>query len=171
MTVQQRLSRGVARPVASLSRALATLVWDWVAPFFLGAPVLARDGIDVHVVSRARDAADVAHRVSAALAEIESHAPREYRRLKAHVRSVAILPMSKLGRGAHVDRGRRVYLDEAHVRRATAIATGAVVVHEATHAFLSARGVPYRAEVRERIEALCTRVAEQFREAASKGVR
>lgn len=144
---------------ASVLRSMVLKAWRLLAPLVLGAPALSRDGIHVHVLGRASDSDEIAGRAVAALEAIESRVPREYRRMRRHVRGIVILPMSTLGRGAHVDGGRFVYLDENQVRRGTALSTGAVLLHEATHAFVSARGIPYRRHLRARIEALCTRVA------------
>jgi hypothetical protein len=154
-------------PVRGLLTGAARHVWGRVVPLIAGSPVLIRDGVCVHVIAITRDIPLLAGQVKGALALIEARAPWAYRRLKRSVTGVIVVPMKGLGRGSHVDGGRWVYLDEAHVRRSTAAARGATLVHEATHAHVFAKGIPYRGELRDRIEAICARAAKDFLAVAS----
>jgi hypothetical protein len=96
-------------------------------------------------------------RIEAALDLIEHYDPSRWRSVRAVFNSIFVLGnRSILGRCHH--RLRMCEISESFVvsKDASPERIASVIVHEAMHAHLLNRGVPYTSELRARIERLCT---------------
>ena len=119
---------------------------------------------------------DPAHReilvakCEAALALLQRHGPRHLARLLAHARGVLIFGAVR-PQGEWFRDSRLVVIGEEFAARpATEPAhLAAVIVHEATHAWLEHLGFAYATERRPRLEAICFRTQAAFARAVPGG--
>ena len=113
------------------------------------------DGLWIGTVES--DAASILERIEQALALIRLHAPRRYQRLRRDLSRiwVRLLPGDLASFNAAA---RACELDSRYVRddAVTAGELAASIVHEASHARID-RYIPYREDLRHRIEAACRR--------------
>jgi hypothetical protein len=136
------------------------VVWRWFWSWLFGRAAKREiNGIDVGILWREEEVHDCAFRkITAALDLIELHDPRSLMRLRAHADGILVF-----GRGDYlgkwVSQARLIVLKEAY---ATSPSTepaelASTLVHEGTHAWLDSRGLPYTADRRARMEAICFR--------------
>jgi hypothetical protein len=88
-----------------------------------------------------------------ALALLAATAPRRLRRLRGDVARLLVEPWS--GTAGYSHRSRAILFDPAHLRAASPVWVAAALVHEATHARLSNRGVRPTARNLARVERRC----------------
>jgi len=103
---------------------------------------------------------------AAALGLIKLKDPRRFRRICRYVKGIVALPMG------YVQAGYVEQLQVCTVRfdpppskeklAQWAVWYASIVVHEATHGLLHARGIPYDERYRERIERLCIKEEHRF---------
>lgn len=98
-----------------------------------------------------------AERVRAAMELIRDFDPNRFARIKRDLRRIFIARVV----GAHFDPNMRSCFLPDPLRR-SALQLAGTIVHEATHARISGCGIPYRPEVRARIEATCVHAAANF---------
>ena len=89
-----------------------------------------------------------------ALDLLELSDPRRFQRLQQHVRALQLVTLSVF-LGRYKPGSRTCQLDRRAVLDRPTIETAATIVHEATHAVLSQRGIGYGREIRDRVERLC----------------
>jgi hypothetical protein len=100
-------------------------------------------------------------KVTSACDLIRTVAPRSWSRLRHDVRRIFVLDG---GGQEYWHEGRAIVLNGPILRRSSTDAVALVLVHEATHARIAARGIGYPVALRERIEHICVDAEIAFAE-------
>lgn len=97
------------------------------------------------------------HKLEAALATIARHDPPRYAQLKRNVPRIWIGPIPNYARGQWIDELRLCMLRDSFVAddEVSASYVAALLVHEATHARMRRRGIPFDEKIRPRVERAC----------------
>ena len=117
-------------------------------------------GIDVFFHEEdVENASAVWEKVEGGLGLVARCAPRQLERVRRLVTNILVLDTHDDIGGKWFRETRSIHLDYKYILTpdASGFSVGATIVHEATHAWLESRGFAYRADRRQRIEAICNR--------------
>ncbi len=114
-------------------------------------------GLDVGMLlPNQQDKAAVFSKIADALNLISRHAPHRFAQIRRHVKRIWVFSVPPYLATWNSDL-KTCTLDRTYVRsnKLTVEELAATIMHEATHARIESAGIPYREELRERIERLC----------------
>lgn len=120
----------------------------------------------VTLAGPAPELASVAEPIKNALRVIREHAPRRFARLQFDVRRFVVVSVTG---PEYIHSIRACMLSSSYIKTATAEDLAMTIVHEATHARLSAIGIRYTAGMRDRMERRCIREEAAFAKALPDG--
>lgn len=157
MRLLGRVTDLVTRPLEVLLLSAAMRLW----------PTARVDGFQiVTLAGPASELAEVAEPIKNALRVIREHAPRRFARLRLDVRRFVVVSVTG---PEYIPSIRACMLSGSYVKTSTAESLAMTIVHEATHARLSAVGIRYTPGMRDRIERRCVREEVAFAEALPDG--
>ena len=113
------------------------------------------DGLWIGCFSSRRESVQSLAQVRAALYLIKTYDPYRYKRVLARFDKILVLDIP--ARGQFIEDLRRCVLNRDFATTATVEEVASTIVHEATHGELMRRGIGYGAEIRQRVEDICTR--------------
>jgi hypothetical protein len=118
----------------------------------------AARGLPIAVAASAPDETALRYSLAEAIRLLEEADVRRWRVVKRYVGHIVIWD----GDYTAFDKLGGIHLSAEHLRTWPRSYLASALVHEAIHLRLAARGIRYGAEVRDRIEALCTREQAAF---------
>lgn len=121
--------------------------------FYTLLPTERVAGIRLSLLVSARENGHARERIIAAVNLLESSAPVFYRRVKRYISRIVVWS----GPYSAAVRPHTVQLSTSHMHPVDSLELASVLVHEATHLKIGAFKIPYRENLRRRIEELCVK--------------